>query len=157
MSIKNQLQSLKQVDIAALLCVTVKTIQRWHDEGLPRHGEGVGCHYVWDEVKAWWEARLSRAGAAETDKDRKMRADADLAEMAAEKMRGTLLDAGDVRRTWERYLADLGANLGGLADRVAPLLEDGQTMAERIQIIRGAVNQVRREMVARAQEAPDEP
>lgn len=138
MSIKDQLNHMKQADIAALFGRDVKTIQRWSDEGLPRHGEGRGCYYVWPEVFGWYEARLSQSKAPD-DKDRKLRAEADLAEMDRDAQAGKLMDTAQAQASWGNFLSGLQSNLMGFPDRVAPDLDDGMTLAERREVLRRAM------------------
>lgn len=45
---------IKQAELALVFQMTERTIQRWHYYGLPRHGEGPGCYYVWAEVLPWY-------------------------------------------------------------------------------------------------------
>lgn len=138
MSIKDQLNHMKQADIASLFGRDVKTIQRWHDEGLPRHGEGRGTTYVWADVLRWYEARLSQSKAPD-DKDRKLRAEADLAEMDRDLQAGKLMDTAQAQASWGNFLSGLQSNLMGFPDRVAPDLDDGMTLAERREVLRRAM------------------
>lgn len=156
MSIKNELNQLKQADIAALFGRDVKTIQRWHDEGLPRHGEGRGCYYVWTEVFAWYESRLSSSGPQD-DKDRKLAAEADLAEMDRDLQAGKLMETGAALQAWGGFLRGLQSNLMGFPDRVAPDLDDGMTLAERREVLRRAMITSLQGLVAEAQRAAEGP
>ncbi len=45
---------IKQAELALIFQRTERTIHRWHYYGLPRHGEGPGCYYVWTEVLPWY-------------------------------------------------------------------------------------------------------
>lgn len=156
MKLKDALKELKQADLCALFAVTDRTIQRWHDEGLPRHGEGRGCFYVWAEVLPWYMKRMSgsrRGGDDLSDKDRKMRADADLAEMAAAQKAGELVDAQEVRRAWSGFLARLKVALDGLPERSAEKIEDGMNLAEKATAIRRELNAVRRDVVSETERA----
>src|SRR5689334_21932078 len=103
MSIKMALQKLKQADLCALFGVVDRTIMRWCDEGLPRHGEGRGHYYIWAEVLPWYLDRVVGAKGESgdlTDKERKLKAEADLAEMEAAQMKGTLIPAAIVADRW---------------------------------------------------------
>ena len=150
-SIKERLSKMKQADLMALFNVSDRTIQRWHDKDLPRHGSGVGCYYVWAEVLPWYLAFVSgskKPGEDISDKERKLKAEADLAEMEAAKEAGQLLDAIEVQQAWEGFLSRLKVNLDGLPDRAAPLIEDGMNLAEKVAAIRRELNSVRRDLVA---------
>lgn len=154
MSIKEALPKLKQADLMALFGVSDRTIQLWHGKGLPRNGEGRGCSYVWADVLPWYVAYISgsrKAGDPLSDRDRKLKAEADLAEMEAAKEAGRLLDADETARAWGDFLSRLKVNLDGLPDRAAPLVEDGMNLAEKIAAIRRETNSVRRDIVAEAE------
>ena len=158
--VKNPLNALKQNDIAALFGVTDRTIRNWNDEGLPGNGEGRGRVYDWPLVLAWRDARISGfrgSGSDLSDKERKLRAEADLAEMEAAKEAGQLLDANEVQQAWEAFLSRLKVNLDGLPDRAAPLIEDGMNLAEKIAAIRRELNSVRRDLVAETERAAQHP
>ena len=67
--------------------------------------KGRDRRYDWPTVLAWRDARISgpRGGSSDlTDKERKLKAEADLAEMEAAKEAGHLLDAGEVRLRADR-------------------------------------------------------
>lgn len=149
--VKSPLNRLKQIDLAALFGVTDRTIRNWDDEGLPGNGEGRGRTYVWATVLAWRDARISgsrEAGKGQTDKERKLKAEADIAEMEAAEKAGQLLDAVEVRHAWGGFLSRLKVNLDGLPDRAAPMVEDGMNLAEKVAAIRRELNSVRRDLVA---------
>jgi phage terminase Nu1 subunit (DNA packaging protein) len=151
--IKSPLNELKQIDIAALFCVTDRTVRNWDKEGLPGKGEGRARVYNWPEVLAWRDARISgsRDGEERTDKQRKDAADANIREMEEAKMAGNLLEASEVTAAWNGFLGRLKANLDGLPDRAADLLEDGMNLAERAAVIRRELNTIRRDLVAEVQ------
>ena len=149
---KDSLKRLKQVEIAALLDRDERTVQRWHDDGLPRHGTGRGSYYVWAEVRAWDQARLSGSeGEAPTDKEREQCAKADLAEMEAARMRGTLMDASEARITWGDFLARVRANFRDFPKRLIPLLEEAGNPSERLDIARKEMDSTLRDLVAELQ------
>jgi phage terminase Nu1 subunit (DNA packaging protein) len=155
--IKNPLNQLKQNDIAALFGVTDRTIRNWIAEGLTGNGEGRAVTYDWPTVLAWRDDRISgaKAGPDLTDRERKLRAEADLAEMEAAKMAGDLLDAQDVGREWGGFLSRLKVNLDGLPNRAAQGIEQGMILAEIEAVIRRELNSIRRDLVAAAEAAAD--
>lgn len=152
MSLKDTLSKVKQADLCALLGVTDRTIQRWHEQGLPRHGEGRGCTYVWEEVLAWYVAFVSgsRGGGQIGDRERKLKAEADLAEMEAAEQAKELLRASEVRQAWTSFLGRIKVNLDGLPDRAAQGLEDGMNLAERAAVIRRELNSIRHDLAVEA-------
>lgn len=154
-SIKERLSKLKQSDLMAFFNVSDRTIQRWHDKGLPRHGEGVGCTYVWAEVLPWYVAFVSGSGKPEggplNDKDRKLKGEADIAEMEAAEMAGKLVWAKDVQKHLNEFLSRLNASMDGYPDRAAEGLADGMILAERVAVLRKEMNILRRDIVAELQ------
>lgn len=154
--------ALKQAELAEMLFsprtggpVDVRTIQRWHADGLPRHGEGRGCTYVWAEVLPWY-IRLVSGSSGDVDLDdkaRKLKAEADLAEMEARKMAGELLEAAEVQGVWSDQCARMRAKLLCLPAVAALRLEDGMTVANRETVLRDAVHEALAELVA--EEDPD--
>ena len=151
--IKNPLNQLKQNDLAALCGVTDKTIRNWDAEGLPGNGKGRGRTYDWHEVLTWRDARISGSKGGNgplSDKERKLRAEADLAEMEAAERAGQLVDAKEACRAWEAFLSRLKVSLDGVPDKAAEGLEDGMNLAERAAIVRRELNSVRRDLVAEA-------
>lgn len=157
MSIKESLSKLKQADLMAMFDKTDRTIQRWHDEGLPRHGEGRGCYYVWAEVLPWYLAFMSgslggdRGGKSISDKDRKLKGEADIEEMKAAEMAGELVRVQEVKKVWNDFLSRLNSSLDGYPDRAAEGLADGMILAERVDVLRKEMNIVRRDIVAEIQ------
>ncbi len=85
-----------------------------------------------------------------------MRADADLAEMAAAQKAGELVDAQEVRRAWSGFLARLKVALDGLPERSAEKIEDGMNLAEKATAIRRELNAVRRDVVSETERAAQE-
>ena len=151
--IKNSLNELKQIDVAALCGVSDRTVRNWDNEGLPGNGEGRARVYIWSEVMAWRDARISgsRNGEDRTDKQRKDASDANIREMEEALMAGNLLEAKAVRTWWNGFLGRLKSNLDGLPDRAAQGLEDGMNLSERAAVIRGELNSIRRDLVAEVQ------
>jgi len=161
-SIKERLSKLKQSDLMAFFNVSDRTIQRWHDKDLPRHGEGVGCYYVWSEVLPWYVAYVSglaqgKSGGGElSDKDRKLKGEADIAEMEAAEMAGKLVWAKDVRKHLNEFLSRLNASMDGYPDRAAEGLADGMILAERVAVLRKEMNILRRDVVAELQRTAEQ-
>ena len=154
---KMNLERLTQPEFAALLGRTVRTIQRNpHLEKL-RHGTGQGCYYVWSEFWAWLNPNLAPDDAGGDDKKRRERAEADLAELKRDQVAGSLIDRAGAVRVWSTYLGRLQQNLLGYGGRVAPRLADGQTLAERQELLDREMHASLRELVAEAKRLEDEP
>lgn len=143
---KQYLKTLKQAEVAALYDVDVKTIQRWHADGFPRHGEGRGQVYVWEECQAWQKARMSPNQDGMTDREREQCAKADIAEMEAAEMAGKLLDREKTVSAWIAVLGRMKDNLMGLPERVAPKIEPEMVLAERQAMLRSEMIRALREL-----------
>jgi phage terminase Nu1 subunit (DNA packaging protein) len=103
-------------------------------------------------VRAWDQARLSGSeGEAPTDKEREQCAKADLAEMEAARMRGTLMDSTEARNAWQDFLARIRANLRDFPKRLIPLLEEAGNPSERLDIARKEMDSTLRDLVAEQQ------
>ena len=133
--IKSPLNSLKQIDLAALFGVTDRTIRNWDAEGLPGNGEGRGRVYDFASVLPWYVARVSgsRGGDGDlSDREREQRANADMAEMKAQEMAGFLVNAQEVQRGWTDFLTRLRTNLMGFPARLVDRLEGARDVREKL-------------------------
>lgn len=147
------LNRMSQAELAMLWDISTRTIQRKPEWETLRHGSGQGSYYVWSECRQFelaQTAALSQAADPESlsDRQRREKAEADLAEMRRDEAGDGLLDAQEVVRVWIAFLGRLKDNLLGLADRAAPEIEQTMTLAERIAIIRRHVNGSLRDVVA---------
>jgi phage terminase Nu1 subunit (DNA packaging protein) len=133
---------LSQKDVAKLLRVEDRTVRNLKDESIPCHGEGRGMYYVWDEVEPWWyERRLRLAGMKKTgdasvpilavSEARKAAADAEMAEMKAETMRGSHVNAAAMDVIYSAHVASAKSKLLAMSPRVSVQLVDGMSVAER--------------------------
>ena len=150
-TIKNPLNRLRQIDLAAIFGVTDRTIRNWDAEGLPGNGEGRGRVYDWSLVLPWYVARISgsRPGAEPlTDKAREQKANADIAEIEAARLAGRTMDRGEVVATWSAFLGRLRESIRGIPHRAAPRIEPGMILAEVEAIIQKEVDQTLRDVVA---------
>jgi phage terminase Nu1 subunit (DNA packaging protein) len=137
------LDRLSQKDVAKLLLVEDRTLRNLKGEGIPQHGEGRGLYYIWSEVAPWWLNRQMAMVASKrsaiasgvpnifVSDARKAAADAEIAEMKAEVMKGNLLESEAVRVVWEKHIGMAASKLEGVGAKVAPRLADGMTVAER--------------------------
>lgn len=152
------LNKLSQAEFSALLGVSTRTIQRNPRLEALRHGSGQGCFYVWAEFWKVYGPDLSQApgGDKETDRARKDRADADLAELEVARRSGQLLDRAEAVATWSSLLSRLKQNLLGLGGRLAPRLVDGLTLAERQDLLDREVKASLRELAEEAQRQAEE-
>lgn len=121
-----------QKALAALFGVTTETIRLWGKQGMPSYRDG----YTPAECVQWRrEQDKADASARErpdfdVEQARKMRADADLAELKRDQMRGDLVPAVDVERRMERLCAYLRVRVLGIRGKWAPKVLGLGTMAE---------------------------
>ena len=152
MSIKDSLLMLKQADLCALFAVTDRTIQRWHDQGLPRHGEGRGCYYVWADVLPWYLRFMSGSkGGGEdgnTDSERQERAEADIAEMKRDQLARSLVSAQEMQAAEVDLFTRLRSNLRGFPRRLIDRLEGAEDLRERLAIGKQEMEATLRELSA---------
>ena len=101
--------------LAAVLGCTTRTVNKLAADGtIPRAGRGRF------DIRAAVQAYVvfKTAPAAASDKARREKADADLAELKAAKAAASLLDATDVEREWATILRDVRAALLALPARM---------------------------------------
>jgi phage terminase Nu1 subunit (DNA packaging protein) len=149
--IKNPLNALKQIDIAALFGVTDRTIRNWDKEGLPGNGEGRDRVYDFAAVLPWYVGRVSGSRGSDddlTDREREQKATADIAEMKAQEMAGFLVNAQEVQKGWADFLTRLRTNLMGFPARLVDRLEGARDIREKIAIGNREMASTLRDIVA---------
>ena len=137
-----KLTAMKQLDLARLFGKNERTIQRWGEAGLPRHGEGRGCTYVWSEVLEWWAKNVAQVGPTDdtlTHKERLTKAQADKAELELALQYGTLLEASRVADTWAEECAAMRSRLLSIPSAAALKIDSSHGQAQREAIIREEV------------------
>lgn len=125
------LQPLSQKEIAAAFGVTTRTIQRWHDEGLPRQGTGRDTTYDLPECIAWRLERereeveriLETFENEEASRKKKLAMQARKLELEVEEMEGRLIDIEDLEQLHSAPLAELRGQILSIPGRLGPLLD----------------------------------
>ena len=121
----------------ALVCgVTVTTLGNWRATGMPEPRKpmlnaayyDLRVHLAWVRDNVWTRGQDDRA--------RKLKADADLAEMEADLQRGKLELVSDAEQRWSTILAGIRARLLSIPPKVGALLSAELTVAERSEIVR---------------------
>lgn len=111
-------------------------------------------------LAAFLSAKEETPQGYEADKARKMKADADLAEIQAAKAAGELVLAKSVKRAWETAIEVAIAKLLGVGQKVAPvvILEKQPAPAAELitKAIRAACEEIH-QIDIREAEAPQEP
>ena len=98
--------------------------------------------YDWSLVRAWEKNRATGSGRSDSglsDRQRRERAEADLAEMERDKAAGVLIVAEDARKVWGEQCANMRARLLSLPATAATRIEDGMTVAVREETLRSLV------------------
>ena len=155
---------LNRRELARAMGVSDRTVDRWIEDGCPCEqpgSNGVPYRFDVEQVRAWRD-EIDRAKQAEKERreaaireaqlelmggeniglppDRAL-LEADMLRMKARKMRGELVEADDVRQTFEQCFAYLAQFLQALPDRLAlqagldPAAQDAlQTAVEDAQV-----------------------
>lgn len=126
--------NLNQKVLAKLCGVTERTIQNWMKQGLP-YVKPSPRTVFFDLYKAIPWVRDNVWTPSLDDKGRKLRAEADIAEMQRDNMQGKLLDAEEVKAMWTKDYAYVRGRLLAMSGTLAPQLVDGMTVAERKAVI----------------------
>lgn len=139
-------QTLTTGQVAALSGLTVRHVNLLVSEGKgPSRVDGKG--YDPQQVGAWLKARIAAEYGITNDgkvydfdaeRARKMKHDADIAEMEAQQLRGDLVKASDVEKQWTSTLAGVRARMLALPSKLAAQtappdrLAQVQAVAQRI-------------------------
>ncbi len=143
--------------IAWLLDVDERTITNWvkQRDDFPSRVAGKARTFPVRACIAWYRDYKSSA-AAPTDIDeakaRREAAEAQIAELKLAKQRGELLDANEVRRTWERILMSVRTRILGMRSRHAPAVVGLGTLGEAVR----ALDAIALDILASLREAADE-
>jgi hypothetical protein len=141
---------MTQPELGHILGISTRTIQRRADLENLRHGQGQGCYYVWSEVRGLMEGSVSQAGDL-SDKERKEKADADMAEMDRDEQAGKLLQVSEWIRAESEFLGRLKGGFDGHGFRAAQEIAPGMVIAEMAEIIQADLDECLNGVVAREQ------
>lgn len=128
--------------LAAVLKVTPRTIQLWaRDRGLPRANRG---RYPLVECIHWrltdLEKQIDGADQGENDERKRLiRAQAQRHELAAQQMRGELVDSESMRGVLNNVFSIVASQLEGLAPRLTVEPAEQQRITVETRAIRSAV------------------
>lgn len=135
--------------IAKLLMLTERRVQQLAKEGvIPKaeRGRYELAPAVQGYIRFLQERVAGNAAQSQTldyhvEKTRKVKAEADIAEIEAAKRRGEAIDASEVKRAWQVILGEIRANLlGATPGRIASLLIGVEDEARSKQIIRTEIS-----------------
>lgn len=171
MSIKDtDLSRLNQSDIAKLLGTSMTTILKWETKDFDDVGcgpfpkaekSGVNKFYSWKTVLTWWakwqalskyKDLMPTPEEGEVDfnlwKAREKKANALMAENELETAQKLLLPAEEVIAKWEDLSNKIKAKFLTVPSRLAALIHDGQTAAEREAVLDTEVREILRELAS---------
>lgn len=111
---------VKEAELAAMLDVSPRRIRQLADEGTVVKA-GPGEYELHASVLGYIRRAASGDEGYEADKARKMKADADMAEIEAAKAAGKLVEAKPLERTWAAAVIGAKTRLRALASRLGPL------------------------------------
>lgn len=142
-------------ELAETFGVSTNTITQWIKKGMPvvaHGGQGKPWRFNTADVHAWHLDRIREqltgaAGTYDDEKTRKMRIEADLAEIELRKARGEVVELEIVAEAVKSEYATVRARLGSLPGIVAPKL-DTERAGEFLPVIADSVNEVLQELSA---------
>ena len=113
-----------QDEIAKIMGVSCRTIQRWKKEGMPVTKEG---YYDLDAIKKWYDEKSGLLSTEEGDEkpfwDKQLQKyKARILEIELKKMEGDIMTRSEVENGWAIRVAAVRAEFTALPDRVAPVL-----------------------------------
>jgi phage terminase Nu1 subunit (DNA packaging protein) len=139
-------ETVSTAELARCFGVDERTIRNWVAIGCPQRMRSKRPAYVLSEVIAW-RRRQDKTETSAGDKPdlaleqaRKLRADADLAELKVMERRRELVPSADVERQMERLCGILRSRVLGLRGRWAPRVLGLGTMADATRILDDLAN-----------------
>jgi phage terminase Nu1 subunit (DNA packaging protein) len=151
-------RTVSAAELCALFAVAPPTVTEWVKGGCPHRRRGSRYEFVVSEVADWRVQRAKRVAREETAPDesaeraRKLRADADMAELRVRQRRGELVAAVDVERSHEQLCAVVRSRVLGLRGRWAPKVLGLGTMAEATRTMDDLANDILAALVDGADE-----
>jgi phage terminase Nu1 subunit (DNA packaging protein) len=139
-------------EAARRIGITAQSVGTWSSRpGAPVKLERGKLLYEWPKFPRWREAQLlaernaKPVDIAEAQK-RKMSAEAEMAEMERDKMRGDLVAVGEFRETVRQIATTLRGQLVAVAGRYAPRTVGLKSLPESQQVWDGAVRDILAEL-----------
>lgn len=141
-------ETVSTAELARAFGVDERTIRNWVALGCPQRMRSKRPAYMLSEVIAWRrkqdqiDARGSEKPDLAAEQARKLRADADLAELKVQERRGELVPAADVERQMERLCGTLRSRVLGVRGRWAPRILGLGTMPDATRVLDELANDV---------------
>jgi hypothetical protein len=141
-------------DAADRLGVSIRQVQVLCEEGMPHEGLGNRRFVLWPEARHWRDKRIEaktkkslRAGGAEESKDRKLAAEAEMAEMELAQRRGEVMPVEDGEREIGEAFARVRSKLLNLPNAIA-MRVTSETLPGRKEQAQMLVDEVMAELAA---------
>ena len=138
-----------QDEVSAMCGVTREAIRLWIIEGMPIEDK-VGRENQFDPFRFIPWVRENKWLPSLSDRERKLKAEADMAEMEAAKLAGTLLEVSDVQKVWDGHISNCRARLLQIPSKAAVRIDEGMTIGEREGIVREIIHEALDELGGRA-------
>lgn len=159
-----QPEKVTQSEAASRLGLSPQAIGQWvRRPGAPVVTRRGVAHCLWPEFPRWREQELARQVRDEgksadlaVEQARKMKADADLAELKRDQMRGDLVPAGEVEQRQERLCAYVRARVLSVRGKWAPKVLGLGTMAEATAVLDALASDVLAALREQADELDDD-
>lgn len=151
-------KAVTAAELCDLLGVKHPTVSSWVAAGCPHRKRGTRYEFVVSEVSDWRLDRAKRTARDETAPDeaaeraRKMRADADYAELRVAERRGELVAADEVERAHERLCGVVRSRVLAIRGRWAPRVLGLAAIAEATSVM----DALAADILAALQEGADE-
>jgi hypothetical protein len=148
--VTDQLISLE--DAAQWLGVSIRHIQVMCEEGMPHEGLSNKRFIRWPEARHWRDKRIEakvkkslKAGGAEESKDRKLAAEAEMAEIALAERRGELVTVAAVEQSFANVFARLRSKILNLP-QAGGMRVVGETLQERTAQMQAIADELLRDL-----------
>lgn len=153
-------KQLARDEVMDRLGVSVRTLFRLIDEGLPVTGKGESATFPWPECRRWYDKRLqsqvtARPANLEEAKARRESALAQQEELKLAEMRGELMTATEYRRVVDDTNSRIAARLKALPQKLAPAVVGVKDTSEGLACVQPLVDEVMEELFA-AEDVPTE-
>lgn len=140
-------EPISTAELARIFGVDERTIRNWVALGCPQRMRSKRPAYLLSEVVPWRRQRDKVESATDkpdlaAEQARKLRADADLAELKVQERRAELVPAANVERQMERLCATLRSRVLGVRGRWAPRILGLGTMPDATRVLDELANYV---------------
>ena len=129
--------------VAAFFGVTAMCLTKWVQIGMPKVSKGV---YDLAAVFRWWQINIAdQKTSSKDERQARLRywtAHADIEETTRDQVRGAVVRAEDVGRSWGHRVSEVCGSLTALETRLPPILE-GKNQDEMRELIAAEIRTIR--------------